>query len=100
MEKVAPSPEASGTVPRPPGLTRVEEASGSQQLGPHHGAQRPVVEGGQPQLLGAHAGEGRPGGGCRPGPSLLLLLCQGAQLAQDLPIHVVLASPGQGAVGA
>lgn len=65
--------------PRPPGLTGVEEAGGSQQLRPYHSSQRPIVKGGQPQLLGAHLREGRP---CRwGGPGPLLLLHQRMELA-------------------
>ena len=45
-----------------------------------------------------HPREGGPRG--QGSTIFLLLLCQGAQLAQDLPIHVVPASPGQGAVSA
>lgn len=64
----------AGSPVAPPELTSVEEACSSQPLRPHHGSQWPVAEGGQPQLLRAHPGEGR---SCRwgsPGPLLLFLL--------------------------
>lgn len=92
----APPPLTSSSPTQPTArFTRVEEASSSQWLGLHSCSLRPVTEGGQPQLLRAHARAGRPhGGASAPSPLLHILFSQGTQLAQDLPVHLVVASLG------